>query len=64
MSDKHASRQEAKAEMPVISMDFCFSRGDEEVDVEVKQDLRIYQGDLYSVCADSRERQGPLEVHG
>ena len=46
LSDKHASRQEGKAEMPVISMDFCFSRGDEEVDVEVKEDLRIYQGDL------------------
>ena len=25
LSDKHASRQEGKAEMPVISMDFCFS---------------------------------------
>ena len=32
--------------MRVISMDFCFSRGDDEVDVEVKEDLRIYQGDL------------------
>ena len=46
LSDKHASRQEGMAEMPVILMDFCFSRGDEEVDVEVKEDLRIYQGDL------------------
>ena len=46
LSAKPASRQETKAEMPVISMDFCFSRGDDEMDVEMKEDLRIYQGDL------------------
>ena len=27
-------------------MDFCFSRGDDEVDVEVKGALCIYEGDL------------------
>ena len=46
LSEKHAARQEAKADTPVISMDFCLSRGDDEVGVEVKEDLRIYQGDL------------------
>ena len=46
MSAQNPTRQEAKAEMPVVSMDFCFSRGEGEVDVEVKEDLRAYQGGL------------------
>ena len=45
-SAQNATRQEAKAKMPVVSTDFCFSRGEGEVDEEVKEDLRVYQGDL------------------
>ena len=32
--------------MPVVSTDFCFSRGEGEVDEELKEDLRVYQADL------------------
>ena len=47
--EQNPARQEGKAGMPTISMDFC-STGDEDgVDEETKEDLRMFrmfQGDL------------------
>jgi hypothetical protein len=39
-------RMQAKSEFPVISMDYCFTRGLTEPTEADKEDLRLYGGDL------------------
>ena len=44
-------RAEAKSEYPVISMDFCFTRGLEESEEINREDIKLYGGDARSgVC--------------
>ena len=49
-SDPHrlqgSMRAEGKSEYPVVSMDFCYTRGLEEPEEIDKEDLRLYGGDV------------------
>eukprot|EP00435_Cladocopium_sp_Y103_P050701 s939_g15.t1 len=49
-SDPHrlqtSIRAEGKSEYPVVSMDFCYTRGLEEPEEIDKEDLRLYGGDV------------------